>query len=235
MSPLIFFLDSSSTRQTAFGGTAADLMYSMNGEIRIWDVRAPEKPLYEKLAQPLGLAGLAVHTGAPILATSVPHPMKLEPKFKRLTLVLRTSAPSAHANRQRLVIQGFSNPTKPKTLSKLDIPLSVNLNAPQRPVGFMPSAASLAFHPVSSRFPGRDWRGERAYMAASGGDGRRRRWIRHERDGQDVPVPNAREPLDVGAREWGSLVWHGPRYLSDSREAQWWIWRASKCSISSLE
>ena len=41
----------------------------MNGEIRIWDVRAPEKPLYENLAQPLGLAGLAVHTGAPILAT----------------------------------------------------------------------------------------------------------------------------------------------------------------------
>lgn len=45
---------------------------SMNGEIRIWDVRAPEKPLYENLAQPLGLAGLAVHTGAPILATYVP-------------------------------------------------------------------------------------------------------------------------------------------------------------------
>lgn len=47
----------------------------MNGEIRIWDVRAPEKPLYESLAQPHGLAGLAVHTGAPILATYVilPH------------------------------------------------------------------------------------------------------------------------------------------------------------------
>lgn len=47
---------------------------SMNGEIRIWDVRAPEKPLYENLAQPLGLAGLAVHTGAPILATYVTPP-----------------------------------------------------------------------------------------------------------------------------------------------------------------
>lgn len=47
----------------------------MNGEIRIWDVRAPEKPLYESLAQPHGLAGLAVHTGAPVLATYVhiPH------------------------------------------------------------------------------------------------------------------------------------------------------------------
>lgn len=47
------------------------MLDSMNGEIRIWDVRAPEKPLYENLAQPLGLAGLAVHTGAPILATYV--------------------------------------------------------------------------------------------------------------------------------------------------------------------
>lgn len=117
----------------------------MNGEIRIWDVRAPEKPLYEKLAQPLGLAGLAVHTGAPILATSVS--LLCLPEHKLISRS-RTSAPSTHANRQRLVIQGFSNPTKPKTLSKLDIPLSVNLNAPQRPIGFMPSAASLVFHPV---------------------------------------------------------------------------------------
>jgi regulator-associated protein of mTOR len=46
----------------------------MNGEIRIWDVRAPEKPLYESLAQPHGLAGLAVHTGAPVLATYVRIP-----------------------------------------------------------------------------------------------------------------------------------------------------------------
>jgi hypothetical protein len=46
-------------------------MGSMNGEIRIWDVRAPEKPLYEKLAQSNGLAGLAVHSGAPVFATYV--------------------------------------------------------------------------------------------------------------------------------------------------------------------
>jgi regulator-associated protein of mTOR len=46
-----------------------ELTCSMNGEVRIWDVRAPEKPLYESLAQPHGLAGLAVHAGAPVLAT----------------------------------------------------------------------------------------------------------------------------------------------------------------------
>jgi len=43
----------------------------MNGEVRIWDVRAPEKPLYESVAQSHGLAGLAVHAGAPVLATYV--------------------------------------------------------------------------------------------------------------------------------------------------------------------
>jgi len=44
----------------------------MNGEVRIWDVRAPEKPLYESVAQSHGLAGLAVHAGAPVLATYGP-------------------------------------------------------------------------------------------------------------------------------------------------------------------
>jgi hypothetical protein len=48
-----------------------ELMDSMNGEVRIWDVRAPEKPLYESVAQSHGLAGLAVHAGAPVLATYV--------------------------------------------------------------------------------------------------------------------------------------------------------------------
>jgi regulator-associated protein of mTOR len=67
-------------------------------------------------------------------------------------LISRTSAPS-HDLRQRLVIQGFSDPTKPKTLSRLSIPLSPNVGGPQRPVGFMPSAASLAFHPVSLFVP----------------------------------------------------------------------------------
>jgi regulator-associated protein of mTOR len=114
----------------------------MNGEVRIWDVRAPEKPLYESLAQPHGLAGLAVHAGAPVLATYVSS------YLQRKELMIRTSAPS-HDLRQRLVIQGFADPTNPITLSKLSIPLSPNLGGPQRPGGFMPSAASLAFHPVS--------------------------------------------------------------------------------------
>jgi regulator-associated protein of mTOR len=121
-------------------------MGSMNGEVRIWDVRAPEKPLYESVAQSHGLAGLAVHAGAPVLATYV------FPVFSRRELMFRTSAPS-HDLRQRLVIQGFSDPTKPKTLSRLSIPLSPNVGGPQRPVGFMPSAASLAFHPVSLLVP----------------------------------------------------------------------------------
>ena len=43
--------------------------YSMNGEVRIWDVRAPDVPLYETVAQPHGLMALAVHTGAPVFAT----------------------------------------------------------------------------------------------------------------------------------------------------------------------
>jgi regulator-associated protein of mTOR len=124
-----------------------ELMGSMNGEVRIWDVRAPEKPLYESVAQSHGLAGLAVHAGAPVLATYVSIPSSVSS-----TLISRTSAPS-HDLRQRLVIQGFSDPTKPKTLSRLSIPLSPNVGGPQRPVGFMPSAASLAFHPVSILVP----------------------------------------------------------------------------------
>ena len=58
-------------RWAFFSHTWIWLMISMNGEIRIWDVRAPEKPLYEKLAQSNGLAGLAVHSGAPVFATYV--------------------------------------------------------------------------------------------------------------------------------------------------------------------
>ena len=41
----------------------------MNGEIRIWDVRFPDVPLYDNLVQPHGLMALAVHPGAPVLAT----------------------------------------------------------------------------------------------------------------------------------------------------------------------
>jgi hypothetical protein len=42
---------------------------SMNGEVRIWDVRAPDSPLYEKVAQKDGLMALTVHLGAPVFAT----------------------------------------------------------------------------------------------------------------------------------------------------------------------
>jgi regulator-associated protein of mTOR len=61
-----------------------------------------------------------------------------------------TSAPTPHASRQRLVLQGFSDPQNPKTLSKIGIPLAPHYASPHRSPGFMPSASSLAFHPVSS-------------------------------------------------------------------------------------
>jgi regulator-associated protein of mTOR len=41
----------------------------MNGEVRIWDVRAPDAPLYERAVQKDGLMALAVHPGAPVFAT----------------------------------------------------------------------------------------------------------------------------------------------------------------------
>lgn len=62
----------------------------------------------------------------------------------------RTSAPAPHSTRQRLVLQGFSDPQNPKTLSKIGIPLAPNYAAPNR-VASMPSASSLVFHPVSGR------------------------------------------------------------------------------------
>jgi hypothetical protein len=43
----------------------------MNGEVRIWDSRAPDKPLYEDIPQPQGLMALAVHPGAPVFASYV--------------------------------------------------------------------------------------------------------------------------------------------------------------------
>lgn len=43
----------------------------MNGEVRIWDVRAPDSPLVEVMAQQNGLCALAVHDCAPVFATSV--------------------------------------------------------------------------------------------------------------------------------------------------------------------
>jgi hypothetical protein len=62
----------------------------------------------------------------------------------------RTSAPAPHSTRQRLVLQGFSDPQNPKTLSKIGIPLAPNYAAPNR-VASMPSASSLVFHPVSGQ------------------------------------------------------------------------------------
>jgi len=46
------------------------LMDSMNGEVRIWDARRPDAPLYEEVVQPHGLMALAVHSGAPVMARS---------------------------------------------------------------------------------------------------------------------------------------------------------------------
>jgi regulator-associated protein of mTOR len=46
------------------------LIGSMNGEVRIWDSRAGgDTPLYESVAQPQGLMGLAVHNSTPVFAT----------------------------------------------------------------------------------------------------------------------------------------------------------------------
>ncbi|WOO77695.1 Target of rapamycin complex 1 subunit mip1 [Vanrija pseudolonga] len=103
---------------------------SMNGEVRIWDSRVPDTPLYEHNVQPQGLQALAVHSGAPVFAT--------------------TSAPTPHSTRQRLVVQGFATPEKPKRLSAIDIALApTTYQAHQHSrASFMPSAASLVFHPV---------------------------------------------------------------------------------------
>jgi regulator-associated protein of mTOR len=57
-----------------------------------------------------------------------------------------TSAPTGHSTKQRLVIQGFSEPATPKTLSSIAIPLVPTYHVPSRP--FLPSASSLVFHPV---------------------------------------------------------------------------------------
>ncbi|ORY31404.1 raptor N-terminal caspase like domain-domain-containing protein [Naematelia encephala] len=112
------------------GGARELVTGSMNGEVRIWDVRRPDTPLYETIAQSHGMMALAVHTSAPIMAT--------------------TSAPAGHSTRQRLVIQGFHEPEHPKTLSTIGIPLAPpqHYSGPVRPYGFLPSASSLVFHPV---------------------------------------------------------------------------------------
>jgi hypothetical protein len=111
--------------------------------------------------------------------------------------MFRTSAPS-HDLRQRLVIQGFSDPTKPKTLSRLSIPLSPNVGGPQRPVGFMPSAASLAFHPVSLLLIVLLLQIEGGAELISDRNGGRCWWIRYERYSQDVPMPHARDFVNLG-------------------------------------
>lgn len=40
----------------------------MDGEVRVWDVRKPDEPLYTLPRRNEGLMALAVHTGAPVLA-----------------------------------------------------------------------------------------------------------------------------------------------------------------------
>ncbi|KAL7423216.1 Target of rapamycin complex 1 subunit kog1 [Cryptotrichosporon argae] len=109
------------------GGQRELVTASMNGDVRIWDVRAPDAPLYEHTVHREGLQALAVHHGAPVFAT--------------------TSAPTPHATRQRLVVHGFADPYRPAKLSETHINLAPVLGG-QRPLGFMPSAASLVFHPV---------------------------------------------------------------------------------------
>jgi regulator-associated protein of mTOR len=109
----------------------------------------------------------------------------------------RTSAPS-HDLRQRLVIQGFSDPTKPKTLSRLSIPLSPNVGGPQRPVGFMPSAASLAFHPVSLLLIVLFLQIEGGAKLISDRNGRSSWWLRYKRYSKDVPVPHAGNFVNLG-------------------------------------
>ncbi|WWD18372.1 hypothetical protein CI109_102822 [Kwoniella shandongensis] len=102
---------------------------SMDGEVRVWDVRKPDEPLYTIPRRDEGLMALAVHTGAPVLA--------------------RTTALNAHSTKQELEITGFSNPLQPTRLAKIPIPVPPAYTNPHfRPAGFMPSAASLIFHPV---------------------------------------------------------------------------------------
>ncbi|WVR06256.1 hypothetical protein IAU60_003286 [Kwoniella sp. DSM 27419] len=104
---------------------------SMDGEVRVWDVRKPDEPLYTVPRRDEGLMALAVHTGASVLA--------------------RTTALTPHSTRQELEITGFSDPAHPIRLAKIGIPLSPAYNYPgnsHRISGFMPSAASLIFHPV---------------------------------------------------------------------------------------
>ncbi|WVQ65897.1 uncharacterized protein L199_004075 [Kwoniella botswanensis] len=104
---------------------------SMDGEVRVWDVRKPDEPLYTIPRRDEGLMALAVHTGASVLA--------------------RTSGLTSHSTRQELEITGFSDPLHPIRLAKLNLPTSPAYNNPlhsHRINGFMPSAASLVFHPV---------------------------------------------------------------------------------------
>ncbi|ODN74553.1 hypothetical protein L202_06922 [Cryptococcus amylolentus CBS 6039] len=102
---------------------------SMDGEVRVWDVRKPDEPLYTLPKRNSGLMGLAVHTGAPVLA--------------------RTTAITPYSTKQELEITGFSNPVEPKRLARIAIPVPPAYNTPRhRPVDFLPSASSLVFHPV---------------------------------------------------------------------------------------
>ena len=67
-----------------------------------------------------------------------------------LLMVHSTSASVGNSTRQKLVIQGFADSRNVKTLSTIKLPLAPPYHALTRPIGFMPSAASLVFHPVGN-------------------------------------------------------------------------------------
>ena len=61
----------------------------MNGEVRIWDVRAPDSPLVEMVAQQNGLCALAVHDCAPVFATLVRARRTLTLSVRRPRLLIK--------------------------------------------------------------------------------------------------------------------------------------------------
>lgn len=62
----------------------------------------------------------------------------------------RTTAITPYSTKQDLEITGFKNPLQPRRLAKISIPVPPAYNTPRhRAVDFLPSSASLVFHPVS--------------------------------------------------------------------------------------
>lgn len=118
----------------------------MDGEVRVWDVRKPDEPLYTLPRRNEGLMALAVHTGAPVLARYVMEGNK----DNQADGDCRTTAITPYSTKQDLEITGFKNPLQPQRLAKISIPVPPAYNTPRhRAVDFLPSSASLVFHPVS--------------------------------------------------------------------------------------